>query len=120
MRPIHFEILADDPISIGDFYAKTLGWTVNVWGGGEQQYWLLDTGAGNGINGALMHRHFDQAVINTVEVPDLDAVVDAVKAHGGDLVNEPQEIPGVGRHVYCKDPEGNLFGLMEPATDGAG
>jgi predicted enzyme related to lactoylglutathione lyase len=27
----------------------------------------------------------------------------------------PNEIPGVGLHAYCADPEGNLFGILQPA-----
>ena len=33
-RPVHFEILADNPEKVGDFYKKVLGWKVESWGGG--------------------------------------------------------------------------------------
>jgi predicted enzyme related to lactoylglutathione lyase len=115
-RPVHFEILADDPDKVGAFYHEVLGWTVNTWDGGEQRYWLVDTGSEEpGIHGGLMKREFDQAVINTVEVESLDAMLARVEAAGGRMVHGPNDIPGVGRHAYCADPEGNLFGLMQPA-----
>ncbi len=63
-----------------------------------------------------MHRHFPQGVINTIGVESLDEVIAKVKEEGGKLANGPNEIPGVGRHAYCTDLEGNLFGLMQPES----
>jgi predicted enzyme related to lactoylglutathione lyase len=113
-RPIHFEILADDPESVGAFYAAVLDWEVSTWGGGE--YWLVKTGeeGSPGIDGGIMGRAFAQAVINTVEVESLQETMEKVKAAGGKVVHGPNEVPGVGMHAYCADVEGNLFGLMEP------
>ena len=117
-RPVHFEILGDDPEELGAFYKAVFGWEVNTWGGGEQTYWLLTTGSDEepGINGSLMARHFDQAVINTVTVDALAEAIAKVEAAGGRKVHGPNEIPEVGTHAYCEDPEGNLFGIMQPAT----
>lgn len=114
-RPTHFEILADDPEKIGKFYQSVFKWEVSSWGGSEQGYWLVTTGpeGSPGINGAIMSRHFKQAVINTLEVSSLAEMLKKVEAGGGKLVHGPNEVPGVGLHAYCEDPEGNLFGMME-------
>ena len=113
-RPIHFEILADDPEAMGAFYQAVLDWEISSWGGAE--YWLIKTGEEGtpGINGAIMGRQFGQAVINTVEVDSLAETLEKVTAAGGKLVHGPNEVPGEGTHAYCADPEGNLFGLMQP------
>lgn len=115
-RPVHFEILAEDPEKAAAFYSEVLGWKINTWGGGEQSYWLADTGPEDapGINGGFMHRELPQAVINTIEVASLEETLEKVKAAGGKVVHGPSEVPGVGTHAYCADPEGTLFGLMEP------
>ena len=65
-----------------------------------------------------MAREFEQAVINTMAVDILEATLEHVRAAGGQVVREPHEIPGVGLHAYCADPEGHLFGLLQPAVDG--
>jgi predicted enzyme related to lactoylglutathione lyase len=119
IRPVHFEILADDPQKVGAFYEAALGWTIAAWEGGEEPYWLVTTGPDDvpGINGGIMQRSFPQAVINTAEVESLQEVLDKVEAAGGKVVQGPMDIPGVGRHAYCSDPEGNLFGLMQPAME---
>ena len=113
-RPVHFEILADDPEGVGAFYQTVLDWEISTWGGSD--YWLVKTGEEGtpGIDGGIMKREFAQAVINTVEVESLQETLAKVEAAGGKVVHGPNEVPGVGMHAYCADPEGNLFGLMEP------
>jgi predicted enzyme related to lactoylglutathione lyase len=115
-RPVHFEILADDPEKIAAFYEQVLGWQVTKWGGGPEDYWLFSTGPKDtpGIDGAAMHRSFKQAVINTVEVESLEDTLIKLKAAGGKVEHGPQDIPGVGKHIYCSDPEGIIFGVLQP------
>jgi uncharacterized protein len=114
-RPVHFEILAADPEAMADFYRHTFGWEI-AGEDGPHGYWLATTGPASepGIDGGLMHRHFPQAVINTITVDSLEESVARVEANGGAKVHGPHEVPGVGMHAYCSDPEGNLFGLLEP------
>ena len=115
-RPVHFEILADNPEKISIFYRSVLGWKVEPWSGQGSPYWLVTTGPDDvpGINGGIMHRDFPQPVIHTIEVESLSDCLKKVESAGGKLVNGPNEIPGVGTHAYCSDPEGNLFGLLQP------
>ena len=44
---------------------------------------------------------------------DLDAAIASVLAAGGARLTEPGDIPGVGVHAYCADPEGTVFGLLQ-------
>ncbi len=113
-RPVHFEILGEDPAKLSGFYKDVFGWEIATWDG-PQGYWLATTGQdGPGINGGFMERHFPQAVINTIEVKSMAECVAAIETAGGKKIHGPQEIPGVGNHAYCADPEGNMFGLLEP------
>jgi predicted enzyme related to lactoylglutathione lyase len=36
-----------------------------------------------------------------------------VIAAGGEVVVPRMTIPGIGHQAYCKDPEGNLFGIHQ-------
>lgn len=118
-RPVHFEILVEDPGRIARFYESVFEWEINRWSGSEQAYFLLTTGPDNqpGINGALMPQEFDQNVINTIDVDDLPATLEAIQAAGGELVHGPSDVPGVGTHAYCKDPAGVIFGVMQPKME---
>ena len=64
-----------------------------------------------------MERAFKQAVINTIEVESLEEMLKKVSASGGKTIHGPNEVPGVGMHAYCSDPEGNLFGIMQPLPE---
>lgn len=115
-RPIHFEILAQDPTRANEFYKNALGWEINPWEMPGSTYWLVRTGKGNrGIDGAIMQPgDLRQAVINTIEVVSLDESRNRIEAAGGRLVQGPNDIPNVGMHAYFADPEGTLFGILQP------
>jgi len=117
-RPAHFEVLTANPEASSAFYADVFGWTVATWGEGEQGYWLATTGDDSvpGINGGFMGPHFEQRVINTIMVESLDAMIAKVEGAGGKKVHGPNDVPGVGLHAYCSDPDGTLFGLMQPVA----
>lgn len=121
-RVIHFEIQADDVGRAKNFYQKVLGWKIEQMMAKEQggmDYWGVTTGEGTpGINGGLYQRpaEGDKFYLYdcTVEVPDLDAAMEAVKANGGTITREKSEITGIGWFAGAKDTEGNRFGLMQP------
>lgn len=115
-RPVHFEILADDPAAVGRFYESIFGWKITTWGG-DQPYHLVTTGEQGtiGIDGGIMNRHFEQPVINTIEVSSLEETLQRIEEAGGRKLHGPSEIPGIGMHAYCADPEGTMFGLLQPA-----
>ncbi len=113
VRPTHFEFYSADPEATVEFLAKVFGWKSERWG--AQEYWLVDTGDGPGINGAVA-RAGDEGprTVNTCDVEDLDAAIEAVRIGGGQLLTEVVELPGVGRWVQVEGPGGEEFGLMEP------
>jgi len=119
-RVVHFEIHADDPARAVKFYEKLLGWSFQKWDG-PMDYWMVITGPDSepGINGGLLKRQGTidgQAVIAyvcTVYVPNVDASVSTALENGGTLAVPKMAVPGVGWLAYCKDTEGNIFGMMQ-------
>ena len=120
-RVVHFEIHAGDPARAINFYESVFGWTFSKWDG-PMPYWLVTTGPNEepGINGGLHERRGEidgEAVIAyvcTVGVEGVDASIATVEANGGTVVVPKMPIPGMGWLVYCKDTEGNIFGMMQP------
>lgn len=47
-------------------------------------------------------------------VPDIDAGTDAIRSGGGEIVQEPVEIPGGDYALVARDPQGAGFGLVGP------
>ena len=119
-RVIHFEIHAADPERAVNFYQTLFGWTFQKWEG-PMDYWLIITGPDDqpGINGGLVRRQGEidgQAVIAyvcTVDVEDVDASVQTAIDNGGQVALPKMPIPSVGWLAYCKDTEGNIFGVMQ-------
>ena len=119
-RVVHFEIHAADPDRAVNFYQTLFGWTFQKWEG-PMDYWLVTTGPDDqpGINGGLVRRQGEidgQAVIAyvcTVDVTDLDASVQTAIDNGGQIALPKMPIPGMGWLAYCKDTEGNIFGMMQ-------
>jgi uncharacterized protein len=118
-RPVHFEIHASDPEALVSFYSTVFGWTVTRWG--EEAYWLADTGAGPGINGAVLPRRGDPPAVGapvngmvvTIDVPDLDAALEAAYAAGATEALPRMPVPGVGWLAYVQDPDHNLIGILQ-------
>ncbi len=114
-RIVHFEIPAKDINKVAAFYNATFGWNIAKWDG-PVEYWGVITGeeATPGINGALYQPGNGMSgTINTVGVDDIDTYIAKVTAAGGTIVHPKQTIPTAGHVAYCKDVEGNLFGLWQ-------
>jgi len=119
-RVVHFEIHAGDPSRAISFYEKLFGWQFQKWDG-PMEYWVVITGPDGtpGINGGLLPRRGEldgQAVIAyvcTVDVESIDVAIASAESSGGSIVLPKMAIPGVGWLVYCKDTEGNIFGMMQ-------
>lgn len=120
-RPVHFEIHATDPAALATFYEGVFGWTFQKWN--EADYWVITTGEDpGGINGGLTTRQGPppedgqavNAFVNVIGVPDAQACFDAALAAGASVALPLQMMPGVGTMAYLKDPDGNLFGILEP------
>jgi hypothetical protein len=114
-RVIHFEIAVDDIDRAAKFYTTVFSWKINKWEG-PIEYWLVSTDDGkeHGINGAIMKRGDPStSTINTIDVSNVLDFMDSVKKNGGTVLTEKTTVPGVGYFAYCKDTEGNTFGIME-------
>ncbi len=128
---LHFEIHANDRPALAAFYEAVFGWAHQSAPG--MPYTLLypnghvpDTPdevlSEPGIAGGMMDRHGPgpdvgapvNGFVCIIEVQDLDAVYEAVTQNGGSIAHERQDIPGVGRVFYGRDPDNNLFGCLQP------
>lgn len=113
-RAIHFELTADDVERAAGFYAQALGWRTED-SPFVNGYKTAQTGEGGGIDGAIMTReHQAQPAIIWLEVDDLDAAAERIRAAGGTTEGEKNTIPGEGHVQYARDTEGNLLGLKQP------
>lgn len=113
-RVVHFEIPCTEPEKAAAFYTEMFGWTIKKFDG-PLNYWLVSTGEGLGIDGGLTERGGTiTGTTNTVDVKDIKAAVAKVQELGGRIHGDVMPIPGVGLFIYASDPDGNMFGMMQP------
>jgi uncharacterized protein len=114
LRPVHFEIPANDPEAAVKFYTQLFGWKAEKAPLPGMDYWLCRTGDGPGIDGAIMRRmHPQQCVTNYVSVQQIDALIDKAASLGAQIALPKTAVPGVGWVAVALDPEGNPVGLWQ-------
>jgi uncharacterized protein len=108
----YFEIPAKDPKKINDFYAKVFDWKLQPWG---DKYWMIDPGDSkdDGISGGIYLSEKMTTVMNTIAVPDINLYIERIIQNDGQILDKPQAIGDLGWHVYFKDPEGTIMGVMQ-------
>ncbi len=128
-RVVHFEIHAKDLDKTQKFYQDVFGWDIIDLGHQMGDYRTIATGKDEpgsrwtGINGGITPRRGEgpkggepvNSYVCTIEVEDLDETLEKIEKAGGTMAVDKMDVPGVGLLAYRKDPEGNIFGVLQPA-----
>jgi predicted enzyme related to lactoylglutathione lyase len=110
---VHFEICVDDLERATEFYSKVFGWHIDAVEEGSN-YVSIVTDDGAEVTGGLTLRYDEwDSTVNTIDVESVDEFAKRVVAAGGKVIAPKITISGVGYLQYCKDIEGNSFGIME-------
>jgi len=133
-RVVHFEIHASDVEKLKKFYSDVFGWEMQQMGTEYGNYVVVVTGPGPdkpdelpknpGINGGMMMRNAPKApggvgpnaFVCIVGVDNIDMYIEKAKKAGGTMHMEKMDVPNVGQLAYFADPDGNLFGMIQPET----
>lgn len=122
---VHFEIHAEDPEKLGEFYKSLFGWTFEKYSMPDGTvYWgvlTTEKGAPNAINGGLVKRGVAKpalgatpsAFVCTIQVDDIDAMMKKGIALGAVEAMPKFAIPGMAWQSYLIDPDHNIFGLHQ-------
>jgi predicted enzyme related to lactoylglutathione lyase len=135
-RVVHYEIHATDLERAKKFYSEVFGWEMQQMGSEHGNYVVLKSGPGPeemakgatlnvrnaGINGGMMLRNTPTApegagpnsYVCIIGVDDIASMMAKIEAAGGKPQTDKMDVPGVGQLRYYKDPEGNLFGIIQP------
>jgi predicted enzyme related to lactoylglutathione lyase len=119
---VHFEIYADDPAKLAQFYKGLFDWTMEPLPGMDYQLIrTVDTDAkgmptqAGGINGGMMRRPAPEVpgTINYVSVESLDGALERAQKLGAEVMKGRAAVPGRGWFVILQDPQGNAFALWQ-------
>ncbi len=136
-RVVHFEIQARDMDKVQKFYQDVFGWEIQSAGPEYGGYRMVVTGQNKlgepmtpammGINGGLTPRtgtipdgsETVNSFVCIVSVDNIDATIAKATAAGGSVSITTTDVPKVGKLAYLKDPENNIFGILQSSMDAA-
>ena len=107
----HF-LRAADPVALGAWYRECLGLDADEYGQWTQQ--PGPTVFATFEPGTDYFGSPSQQVMLNFRVRDLDAMLAQLRAAGADVVDDVQQMDGVGRFGWVTDPEGNRVELWQP------
>jgi predicted enzyme related to lactoylglutathione lyase len=127
MNPvIHFEMPAEDKKRMADFYTNVFGWKSRQLGEEMGNYVVVTTTESNehgrpknpgAINGGFFQKTDDKAShhpVVVIQVDDIQEHIPKVQIAGGQVRDQPVDIPGVGWYVSFFDTEGNRVCMLQP------
>lgn len=119
---VHFEIPANDVEKLRVFYSELFGWKIEK-SSVPMEYWTIETVPVDekmaplrpGVNGGLYKKERSEfKPVNYISVESIDKYIEKVKALGGTIMQQKQEVPGVGWVAIALDPEGNQIAMLQP------
>ncbi|HSW37538.1 MAG TPA: VOC family protein [Candidatus Saccharimonadales bacterium] len=122
---VHFEMPYEDAGRVSKFYKDVFGWNMADAGEEMGHYITAATaetdanrmvktpGTINGGFYSLAMTPQSTAPSVVVSVADIQAAIKDIKAAGGEILGEPQDIPGIGLWVSFKDSEGNRVSVLQ-------
>jgi predicted enzyme related to lactoylglutathione lyase len=119
----HFEIYANDPDKLAEFYSKMFDWKIQATPG--MDYRMVHSGetddkgmlkSPGAINGGIARRPAGYNVNGAVNYAMVDSIEDAVAratSLGAKLTKDKTPVPGMGWFAMFMDPEGNHFAVFK-------
>lgn len=113
---MYFEIQADDPRALVQFYQEVFGWKCTRDENIPIEYWRIET---DGIGGAILKRPAPvtsdgtNAYVVSMEVTDYDAAEKKILSLHGKEALPKFAILGKCWQGYYIDPAGNTFGIFQ-------
>ncbi len=122
---VHFEMPYKDSKRVAEFYSKVFGWQMNELGDEMGNYITAGTAETDAnrmvktpgtINGGFYDLNLTNASKEpsvVISVTNIKESIKNIKAAGGKLLGEPQDIPGIGLWASFKDSEGNRVSILQ-------
>ncbi len=112
----HFEIFAEQPAKLADFYRELFGWKIEKAPGVD--YFHIETAPPEqgAIRGGLTYRPIPgpRSWVHYVWVKSLDDAVEQVQRLGGSVLRPKTPVPKTGWYAVLEDPERNIFAVFQP------
>ena len=111
-------IRSDDPARLARWYRETLG--IDTYSEEQDGVWRQEAGPTVWSPFPRDTEYFgrpEQGFMVNLRVRDLDAMLAQVRATGSVVIDDVQEMEGLGRFGWVEDPDGNRIELWQPAPE---
>ena len=116
-NPCWYELGTSNLDKASDFYAAILGWQVADSGMEGFDYRLARIGDAM-VAGMMSNAGQEGAPppnwLIYFAVDDCDKAAADITSAGGNVLKPPADIPGTGRFAVVSDPQGTVFGILQP------
>jgi predicted enzyme related to lactoylglutathione lyase len=113
-----FEIPANDPEKLKQFYADLFQWSFEK-GASGFRYYRVHTGEDSLKGGITARQDTEHTSINYVKVDSVDESISKAQTLGASLVVPKKPVAGIGWYAVLKDPENNRLGLWQDDSEAA-
>ncbi|WP_421870876.1 VOC family protein [Marinoscillum sp.] len=125
MNPVvHFELPYKNADRAKNFYTNVFGWKLHQYGS-EMNHYITCTTAEKDVKPGAPAGSIDGGLYPiqpgsaehpafVIGVENIDTASDLIVTHGGQLLSEAHEIPGIGTYRQFSDSEGNKLSLLKP------
>jgi uncharacterized protein len=119
---IWYDVMASDPEAAASFYSHVIGWEAQEHSMPDNRSYTVFSKGPAMVAGLMAIPEPMRAQgarpcwSGYVAVDDVDGDAMRVKAEGGAIRREPEDIPNVGRFAVASDPGGAVFLLFKPNT----
>ena len=111
----HFEIFAEDPASLAQFYRQLFGWQIDK--ARAVDYYHIQTGQAEAkdICGGLLYRPIPgpRSWVHYVSVESIDKIVELIESLGGKILRGKTAVPKTAWYAVVEDPQGNIFAVWQ-------
>lgn len=110
------ECASTDATKVRDFYTEVMGWTYDEMDMGDAGKYTLFKAEGESASGLMQNPMPGVPSYWMVyfEVADCRQMTERVKSMGGKTFMDSDVVPGVGVISVLADPQGAMFGMIEP------
>jgi predicted enzyme related to lactoylglutathione lyase len=112
------ELQTSDADAAKDFYTEVFGWTTQAVDMGEVGTYIIFKRAGDvDVGGAMSApQGAPSAWVPYIGTDDVDKTASRATELGATVIQQPTDIPNMGRFAIVKDPAGGIFGLWKGSS----
>jgi len=118
---VWYDLLTTDVPAVQEFYASLFGWTFEAEPDGGGVDFVTIRHEGRAIGGMVATGDLERDVnvsqwVASLSVLDVDSAAARVTRLGGEIVNEPRDLPDRGRTALVRDDQGALLALLASSS----